>query len=83
MQVIAVNDIHLSGEPPLRDKPKGQSILEYEKKEISLGSKGEKKGTRRCSTCGYYATHNLRTCLKHRHNRERLEAMQNKMRGKP
>uniref|UniRef100_K3ZM25 Protein FAR1-RELATED SEQUENCE n=1 Tax=Setaria italica TaxID=4555 RepID=K3ZM25_SETIT len=62
---------------------KGRSIPPSEKKEISLGAKGVKKGTRRCSICGYYATHNARTCPKLQHNKERLEVLKNRMRGRP
>jgi hypothetical protein len=83
MQVNAANVVHINREPPPRAKTKGWSILESEKKEISLGAKGPEKGTRRCSSCGYFATHNSRTCLKLKHNKARLEEMKNRTRGKP
>nr|TKW09389.1 hypothetical protein SEVIR_6G091300v2 [Setaria viridis] len=79
----ANNDRPISRVPPPRAKTKGWSIPASKKKEISLGAKGEKKGTRRCSICGYYATHNVRTCTKLKHNRERLEVLKNRMRGRP
>nr|TKW28183.1 hypothetical protein SEVIR_3G323700v2 [Setaria viridis] len=79
----ANNDRLISRVPPLRAKTKGWSIPAYEKKEISLGAKGVKKGTRRCNICGYYATLNARTCPKLQHNKERLEVLKNRMRGRP
>ncbi|RCV30530.1 hypothetical protein SETIT_6G102800v2 [Setaria italica] len=69
--------------PPTRAKTKGQSIPPSEKKEITLRAKGVKKDTRKCSICGYYATHNVRTCPKLQHNKERLEVLKNRMRGRP
>jgi hypothetical protein len=83
---VQVNEaivVHINREPPPRAKPKGRSIPESEKREISLGAKGPKKGTRRCSSCGYFATHNSRTCLKLKHNKARLEEMQSRTRGRP
>jgi len=58
-------------------------MTESEKKQVTLGAKGEKKGTRRCSVCGFYMTHNSRTCPTLEHNQQRLEAMRNKKRGRP
>ncbi|XP_034593774.2 protein FAR1-RELATED SEQUENCE 5 [Setaria viridis] len=60
----ANDDRLISRVPPTRSKTKGRSIPPSEKKEITLGAKGVKKGTRKCSICGYYATHNARTCPK-------------------
>nr|TKV94262.1 hypothetical protein SEVIR_9G282301v2 [Setaria viridis] len=79
----ANDDRLISRVPPTRAKTKGRSIPPSEKKEITLGAKGVKKGTRKCSICGYYATHNARTCPKLQHNKERLEVLKNRMRGKP
>jgi hypothetical protein len=73
MQVSVANVAHINREAPPRAKPKEQSIPETRKKDISLGAGGPKKGTRRCGSCGYYATHNSRTCLKLTHNKARLE----------
>nr|TKW09592.1 hypothetical protein SEVIR_6G113200v2 [Setaria viridis] len=58
------DDRLISRVPPMRAKTKRQSIPPSEKKEITLGAKGVKKDTRKCSICGYYATHNARTCPK-------------------
>ncbi|CAL4981349.1 unnamed protein product [Urochloa decumbens] len=82
VQVNAINDRIISRVPPPRAKTKGRIIPESEKQQVSLGAKGEKKGTRKCGKCGYCATHNARTCLQHHHNRERLEAMKNRTRGR-
>ncbi|XP_072149963.1 uncharacterized protein [Setaria viridis] len=79
----ANDDRLISRVPPTRSKTKGRSIPPSEKKEITLGAKGVKKGTRKCSICGYYATHNARTCPKLQHNKERLEVLKNRMRGRP
>ncbi|RCV18589.1 hypothetical protein SETIT_3G313300v2 [Setaria italica] len=79
----ANNDRLISRVPPPRANTKGRSIPASKKKEISLGVKGVKKGTRRCNICGYYATHNARTCPKLQHNKERLEVLKNRMRGRP
>ena len=74
----------ISRVPPPRAKRKGRKMTGFEKKEVTLGARGEKKGTRRCSVCGMYTTHNARTCLQLKHNRERLEAMHNsRQRGRP
>jgi hypothetical protein len=67
------NVAHINREAPPIAKPKEQSIPETRKKDISLGAGGPKKGTRRCGSCGYYATHNSRTCLKLTHNKARPE----------
>lgn len=60
-------------------------MSETERNEVTLGARGEKMGTRRCSICGVFATHNARTCPLLDHNRERLEAMRNRSRerGRP
>uniref|UniRef100_K3XQ28 Protein FAR1-RELATED SEQUENCE n=1 Tax=Setaria italica TaxID=4555 RepID=K3XQ28_SETIT len=79
----ANDDRLISRVPPTRSKTKGRSIPPSEKKEITLGAKGVKKGTRKCSICGYYATHNARTCPKLQHNKEPLEVLKNRMRGRP
>ncbi|KAF8768991.1 hypothetical protein HU200_004532 [Digitaria exilis] len=75
----------ISRMPPPRAKTKGRKMTETEKKQVTLGAKGEKKGTRRCSICKQYVTHNSRTCPLLDHNRERLEAMRNRNteRGRP
>uniref|UniRef100_K3ZCT2 Uncharacterized protein n=1 Tax=Setaria italica TaxID=4555 RepID=K3ZCT2_SETIT len=81
--IVALNLKLISRVPPPRANTKGRSIPASKKKEISLGVKGVKKGTRRCNICGYYATHNARTCPKLQHNKERLEVLKNRMRGRP
>lgn len=84
MQVNVIHHSMVSREPPPLAKPKGRKMTEAEKKEITLGTRGEKKGTKRCSVCGQYATHNARTCLMLKENRDRLEAMQqHRQRGRP
>jgi hypothetical protein len=69
--------------PPEKAKPKGRNKTESEKAAVTLGALGEKLGTRKCTACGQYATHNARTCLSLEHNRMRLEAKKNKRRGRP
>ena len=78
-----VNTQCISRVPPQRAKPKGRNMTQLEKKQVTLGAKGEKKGTRRCSVCRFYTTHNSRTCPTLEHNQQRLEAMRNKKRGRP
>ncbi|CAO2152503.1 unnamed protein product [Urochloa humidicola] len=68
----------ISREPPPRAKPKGRKLTDTEKQEVTLGAKGEKKGTRRCQECKMLATHNSRTCPSLPHNQQRLEALRNK-----
>ncbi|PUZ60958.1 hypothetical protein GQ55_4G226100 [Panicum hallii var. hallii] len=63
----AIDDSMISQVPPPLAKPKGRKMTASEKKEVTLGAKGE-KGTRKC-------------CLEH--SRERLEAKQNRQRGRP
>ncbi|PUZ60957.1 hypothetical protein GQ55_4G225900 [Panicum hallii var. hallii] len=81
-QANAIDDSMISQVPPPLAKPKGRKMTASEKKEVTLGAKGE-KGTRKCCVCGLYVTHNARTCLQLEHSRERLEAKQNRQRGRP
>ncbi|KAJ1280348.1 hypothetical protein BS78_04G225200 [Paspalum vaginatum] len=37
---------------PPRSKPKGRNVSSSEKEMLTLGAKGEKKGTKKCKTCG-------------------------------
>lgn len=76
-------DYGISMDPPPRAKTKGRCKTASEKKEVTLGAQGEKKGTRRCSVCKLYSTHNSLTCPMLPKNKERLEAMKNKKRGRP
>ncbi|WVZ71078.1 hypothetical protein U9M48_019704 [Paspalum notatum var. saurae] len=50
---------------------------------FTLGAKGEKKGTRKCKTCGVYATHNSATCPTKPENQAHLAAKKNRIRGRP
>ena len=68
---------------PPRAKTKGHSKTSSEKMEVTLGAQGEKKGTRKCSVCKLYATHNSVTCPMKQENKERLEAKRSKKRGRP
>jgi hypothetical protein len=68
---------------PPEAKTKGRSKTSSEKNEVTLGAQGEKKGTRRCSVCHLYSTHNSATCPTLEKNQDRLEAKKNKKRGRP
>jgi hypothetical protein len=70
-------------EPPPRAKPKGRTKTLAERNAVTLGAQGEKKGNRRCSVCKLLATHNSVTCPTLQKNKDRLEAMKNKRRGRP
>ncbi|KAF8699463.1 hypothetical protein HU200_034687 [Digitaria exilis] len=50
-EVNVIGDSMISRMPPPRAKTKGRKMTETEKKQVTLGAKGEKKGTRRCSIC--------------------------------
>ncbi|RLN35371.1 uncharacterized protein C2845_PM03G33160 [Panicum miliaceum] len=82
-QANAIDDSMISRVPPALAKPQGRKMSACEMKEVTLGAKGEKEGTRKCGVCDLYAPHNKRTCLQLQHNRERLEAMQHRQRGRP
>ncbi|WVZ77854.1 hypothetical protein U9M48_025667 [Paspalum notatum var. saurae] len=68
---------------PPRSKPKGRNVPSSEKEVLTLGAKGVKKGTRKCKTCGVYATHNSATCPTKPEIQARLAANKNKTRGRP
>jgi len=83
VQVGVTQESGISMERPPCAKTKGRSKTLAEMNEVTLGAQGEKKGTRRCSVCKLKSTHNSATCPTLQKNKDRLEAMKNKRRGRP